>query len=285
MTTDTTVYKEEIEAWRATIEEPLRRDWVSLVGLVELEPGLSRIGADPESEVALPAESAPDRLGVIALADGIVTLALEPGVPVFVNGVQVDGSISLRSDAEGTPDLVTHGSLTFFIIQRGDRTLVRIRDANSPLLRRFAGRRWFAADETYRVEGVFTPYDPPRPLSITNLLGDTSSPTSPGTVTFRLAGEAYSLDATGWRDGGLVLHFRDATNGALTYNAGRSVVTTAPQNGLVTVDFNRTTNLPCAFTEFATCPLPPQQNRLSIPISAGELRPDLPEQERANGNG
>jgi uncharacterized protein (DUF1684 family) len=148
-----------------------------------------------------------------------------------------------------------------------------VRDADSPVLQRFAGRRWFAVDKSYRVEGVFRPYDPPKPLAITNLLGDTSGQGSPGAVTFRLAGQEYQLDATGWRDGGLVLHFRDTTNGALTYGGGRSLVTAPPVGSLVTVDFNRTANLPCAFTEFATCPLPPAQNRLLIAISAGELLP------------
>jgi len=138
-------------------------------------------------------------------------------------------------------------------------TLVRVRDASSPELARFGGRRWLPVDEDYRIEGVFTPYDPPKPLAITNLLGDTSTPTSPGVVSFTLGGKAQQLDATGWREGGLVLHFRDVTKGELTYGGGRAVVTAPPTNGLVTVDFNRASNLPCAFTEFATCPLPPAQ--------------------------
>jgi uncharacterized protein (DUF1684 family) len=204
-----------------------------------------------------------------------VTLAVAPGVAIFVNGAPVEGTVRLRSDADTkqTPDIVTVGSDTFFIIERGPRTIVRVRDSASPALAAFAGRRWFSLDESYRVEGTFTPYDPPKPLAITNLLGDMSTPTSPGYVTFALDGHTYQLDATGWRDGGLVLHFRDATNSAQTYGGGRAVVTAPPVGGLVTVDFNRTTNLPCAFSEFATCPLPPQQNRLSIPVAAGELLP------------
>jgi uncharacterized protein (DUF1684 family) len=205
-----------------------------------------------------------------------VTLAVAPGTAVFVNGAPVEGAVLLRTDADTkqTPDIVTVGSVTFFIIERGPRTLVRVRDSASPALAAFRGRRWLPIDETYRIEGTFTPYDPPKPLSITNLLGDTSAPTSPGYVTFALGGQNYQLDATGWREGGLVLHFRDATNGDLTYGGGRAVVTAPPENGLVTIDFNRTSNLPCAFSVYATCPLPPQQNRLSIPVEAGELIPE-----------
>jgi uncharacterized protein (DUF1684 family) len=265
----------EIEAWRQEIEVPLRRDWVSLAGRFELELGQSRIGSNPTSDIVFPAGSAPDHVGVLNFEAGEVTLTFAPSVEAFVNGIAVQEAVHVRSDANGTPDIVTLGSLTFFIIQRGPRTILRLRDANSPVLQNFAGRRWFPIDESYQVEGVFTAYDPPKPLSITNLLGDTSEPVSPGSVTFTLHDREYQLDATAWRDGGLVLHFRDQTNGDSTYGGGRAVVTAAPVGRLVAVDFNRTSNLPCAFTEFATCPLPPQQNRLSARIEAGEQRPDL----------
>lgn len=274
MTIHATDYLSEIAAWRAAIEEPLRRDWISLAGRFELSPGLHRIGADPSSDIVLPAGTAPNHVGVLHFADGAVSLAIAPGVAVLLNGELVTGSVSLRSDAEGAPDLVAIQALTFFIIQRGSRTIGRLRDANNPTLARFSGRRWFPIDETYRVEGVFMPYDPPKPLAITNLLGDTNAQGSPGAVQFTLGEQTYTLDATSWRDGGLVLHFRDATNGSLTYGGGRSLVTAPPVGNLVVLDFNRTSNLPCAFTEFATCPLPPGQNRLAVPIEAGELLPD-----------
>jgi uncharacterized protein len=275
MTISTIGYVAEIEDWRAEVETTLRRDWVSLAGRFELAPGLSRIGADPVSEIVLPAGPAPDHVGDLRFKDGTVTLTVAPEVAVFVNGAPLEGTRMLRSDAAGTPDIVTINALTFFIIQRGPRTIVRIRDANNPTLQRFGGRRWFPVDETYHVEGVFTAYNPPKPLAITNILGDASTQTSPGVVTFTLGGQEHQLDATGWRDGGLVLHFRDATNGQQTYGGGRALTTAPPTGDLVALDFNRTANLPCAFTEFATCPLPPQQNRLSIRIEAGELRPNL----------
>lgn len=275
MTIAISAYGTELAAWRQSLEEPLRRDWISLVGRVELQPGLHRIGANPYSEIRLPEGSAPDYAGVLQFESGEVRLAPAPGVPITVNGAPLEGAVTLRSDADTrqTPDLVTIGSITFFIIERGSRTIVRVRDAHSPALAEFGGRRWYAIDERYRVEGVFTPYDPPRPLAITNLLGDTSTQTSPGSVRFTLDGKEHTLDAGGWRDGGLLLHFRDATNGDTTYGGGRAVVTAAPVGSLVTIDFNRTTNLPCTFTEYATCPLPPPQNRLSVRVDAGELLP------------
>jgi uncharacterized protein len=274
MTVSTIGYVREIEDWRQEIEATLRRDWVSLAGRFELQPGLNRIGADPAGEVVLPAGSAPNHIGDLRLEDGTVSLTVAPEAVLFINGAPLEGIVTLRSDATGTPDIVTLNALTFFIIQRGPRTIVRLRDANNPRLQSFGGRRWFPVDESYSIEGVFTPYDPPKSLAITNLLGDTSAQTSPGAVTFMLGGQKHQLDATGWRNGGLLLHFRDATNGALTYGGGRALITAPPAGNLVALDFNRTTNLPCAFTEFATCPLPPQQNRLSVRVDAGELRPD-----------
>ena len=275
MTISTSTYEAEIEAWRREAEVPLRRDWVSLVGRFEIQPGSYTIGSGASADIRLPEGSAPAEVGVLRFEPGQVALSATPGAGVELNGAPLDGAAVLRTDGntKQTPDILTVGSVTFFIIERGPRTIVRVRDANSPALAAFGGRRWLPVDERYRVEGVFTPYDPPKPLAITNLLGDTSANTSPGFVTFTVGQRERRLDAVGWRDGGLVLHFRDTTNGVTTYGGGRAVVTSAPQSGLVTVDFNRTSNLPCVFTEFATCPLPPAQNRLDVAIEAGEVLP------------
>lgn len=269
----TTEYVAEIEAWRQEIELPMRRDWVSLVGLAELQPGLNRIGADPTSAVVLPSGAAPDHVGVFHFDAGRVTLAVAPGVAVQVNGVPVEGEIELRADMQGTPDLVTLNTLTWFVIQRGPRTMIRVRDSASPRLHAFGGRRWFPINAAYRVEAVFMPYDPPKPMEIANILGDTSAQESPGALRFSLGGQEYTLDAARAYNGGLSLHFCDATNGHETYGGGRVLLAPAPEQNLVTLDFNRTTHLPCVFTEFATCPIPPRQNRLDLRIEAGERLP------------
>ncbi len=275
MTTSTSLYQAELEAWRREAEIPLRRDWVSLIGRFELQPGSYTIGSGASKDIRLPEGSAPADVGLLRFEAGVITLVATPGAGVQLNGILLDEAAVLRTDADTkqTPDVLTVGSVTFFIIERGSRTIVRVRDAKNPALAAFRGRRWFPIDEDYRVEGVFTAYNPPKPLAITNLLGDTSAQTSPGFVTFTVGQHERRLDAVGWRDGGLVLHFRDTTNGKTTYGGGRAVVTSAPQLGLVTVDFNRASNLPCVFTEFATCPLPPEQNRLDSAIEAGELLP------------
>ncbi len=267
-------YRAELEAWRQEIEVPLRRDWLSLVGRYELQPGQHRLGSDPTATISLPAGSAPDEVGLLTFQDGRVWLRATDGVGLLVNGEPLVGERPLQSDAETPgPDLVTLGSLSFFIIKRGERTIVRIRDAASPLLSSFGGRRWFPVDETYRVPAQVIPYDPPKALAITNILGDTSGQYSPARVRFHLGGQEHQLDATGSLSEGLVVHFRDATSGSLTAGGGRVLSSAAPRDGTVILDFNRATNLPCAFTEFATCPLPLPQNRFSIAVQAGEMLP------------
>ncbi len=267
-------YLAELETWRQEIELPLRRDWLSLVGRFELQPGQHRLGSDPTAAISLPTGSAPDDVGLLTFQDGEVWLRASTGVSLFVNGELLVGERRLQSDAEAPgPDLVTLGSLSFFIIKRGERTIVRIRDAASPLLASFGGRRWFPVDEAYRVPAQVIAYDPPKALAIMNILGDTSGQYSPACLRFHLDGHEHQLDATGSLSEGLVVHFRDATSGSLTAGGGRVLSSSAPQDGMVILDFNRATNLPCAFTEFATCPLPLPQNRLSIAVQAGEMVP------------
>jgi hypothetical protein len=70
---------------------------------------------------------------------------------------------------------------------------------------------------------------------------------------------------------------RDTTSSTTTYGACRFLYTGLPSNGLdkageLVLDLNRLENPPCAYTAFATCPLPPPQNRLKIPLPVGELR-------------
>ncbi|NTU86233.1 MAG: DUF1684 domain-containing protein [Chloroflexales bacterium] len=277
MTTLTPAYAETIVAWRQEAEVQLRAEWIGLAGRFTLKPGVNRFGSDPRNDLVLPAGAAPAHVGAFSHCAGQVLMALAPGErDVRVNGVPAASMTLLRSDAAGPPDLVALKALTLFVIQRGARTLIRVRDANSPALARFGGRRWFPVDEAFLVEATFVPYDPPKVLAITNVLGDTSEQTSPGAVVFSLGGQEHRLDVTGWRDGGLALHFRDQTSGELTYGGGRGLITAPPEGGMVTLDFNQAVNLPCAFTAFATCPLPPAQNQLAVRIEAGERRHDLP---------
>jgi uncharacterized protein (DUF1684 family) len=266
---DPTAYHTEIERWRQQMEAGLRADdgWLTLAGLFWLHEGPNSFGADPASDIALPAGAAA-HAGVFELRDGAVTLRAAAGAGVTINDAPA-GDARLRSDAEGGPDRVGLGSLTLVIIRRGARVGVRVRDARSPARAAFGGRRWYAVDEAYRVQAAFVPYDPPRLLRVANILGDVDDTPSPGYALFMLDGREYRLDALP-DPNGLAFYFRDPTNGQTTYPTGRYLKSAPPRDGAVTLDFNRAYNPPCAFTAFATCTLPPPQNRLAAPIEAGE---------------
>jgi uncharacterized protein len=264
-------YHDEICGWRADMESGLRANdgWLTLIGLFWLEPGRNRFGAAPDNPIALPAGKAPDVAGSFELLDGAVLLHVADGAPVLVNS-RPAGVMPLRTDADGEPDLVTLGDLTMFVIRRGDRFAIRARDRSNPARAEFAGRHWFPIDEAYCVAARFTPHAAPTTFAIQTILGTVEDRDSPGRLTFALGGQEHRLDALVEGDK-LFIIFRDQTSGETTYPAGRYLKAAMPRDGVVTLDFNRAYSPPCAFTDFATCPLPPPQNRLPIRVEAGEL--------------
>jgi hypothetical protein len=268
-------YAESIGAWRAKREAGLRAEdgWLTLVGLSWLDEGANRVGTDPASEVLLPAGSAPRSLGVITLAGGTATFSPAPGTAVRVNGRPARTQV-LRPQP-GDYDVVTAGTLTFFVIKRGSRVGVRVRDSNSPSRQHFAGLRVYPIREEYRVAGRFTPHAASTTIMIPNVLGAVEAWPTPGTVTFTLGGRDYTLqpvlDGPGAKE--LFFIFRDLTTGDGTYPGGRFLYASMPVNGEVVLDFNKAENPPCAFTPYATCPVPPKENALPIRIEAGERDP------------
>lgn len=272
-------YIATIQQWRQQMEESLRAadGWLTLAGLFWLHPGSNTVGAGPDSDIVLPAGFAPDRVASIEFAGGRATLHTLPGIDISVNGQPATDNL-LRSDAEPPADLIRFGDLSLQIIQRGSRYGVRVRNARHPDREAFAGRRWFPIQAAYCVPATFTAYDPPQPRQTINILGDITEELSPGFVSFTLGGQHYQLEASPTRADELFLVFRDLTASETTYPAGRFLKAPRPRNpsieggdGQTIIDFNKAYNPPCAFTPFATCPLPPPQNRLSIAIRAGEL--------------
>ncbi len=165
------------------------------------------------------------------------------------------------------------GTLSWFVIKRGDRIGVRLKDSANPLLSSFEGVPMFDVDPAHRYEGRFETYDPPGLIMIPTILGDLNETESPGAVVFEVEGETHRLDM--WKDSddpaNFFTAFADLTNGDETYGGGKFIWVDAPdEQGRVVVDFNKSYNPPCVFTPYATCPLPPQQNRLDLAIRAGE---------------
>jgi uncharacterized protein (DUF1684 family) len=272
-------WEAEVAAWKKARFERLQRPdgWLTLVGLAWLEEGDNPVGSDPQSTVLLPAGKAPARLGILKVSAGPerrVTFVAEPGLEAgggVTSGGAPVATLELVDDSQGDPTLLEHGSLSFFAIRRAGRLGVRVKDSQAQALREFKGLDYFPVDAAWRIEGEFEPAAEVREVPIPNALGFDEPIKSPGHVRFRFEGQEYrllALDDTG--DGRLFLVFGDKTNGRETYGGGRFLYTDPPRDGSVVLDFNRAYNPPCVFTPYATCPLPPRENRLPFRIAAGE---------------
>ncbi len=267
-------YTASVEAWRRKMDERLREPtgWLSLAGLFWLHEGSNLVGSDPASDVRLPAGAASLRVGRIELKGPTATLHVTGGDAVRVDGVPMD-RIELVPDVGESPTYVDLGELRLVVIRRGERLGVRLWDARRPERKAFAGRRWFPIDLRWRVPATFVPHEPPLTLQVPNVLGEIGLEEGIGRVVFDLSGEACTLEAIRENGDELFLIFADPTNREATYPSGRFLYAEASRGGRVVLDFNRAYSPPCAFTAFATCPLPPAENHLAIPIPAGELYP------------
>lgn len=268
MTVNTTA----IQQWREEQERSLRADdsWLTLAGLFWLNEGENTFGSGEDQHLVFPADACLPHAGTLIRDGHKVTLRTAPGAKVTLNGQPVtEAVLTADGDGKNQPDVVRHDTLSFFVITRGHRVGIRLRDTNSPVRRNFAGRVWFDYNPAYVVEASFTPYEAGKTIPILNILGDVMDTPSPGFVTFTLDGQTCTLDATA-AGSGLFFNFRDKTCGKESYGAGRFLMAGAPVDGKVTLDFNKAVNPPCAFTIYATCPVAPLQNHLPVVIPAGE---------------
>jgi len=268
-------YLKEIDKWRNERLEEVNGEtgWNTLVGLFWLHEGKNRFGSDPSNDIVLPRSRAPKLAGLLQLNNGTVRLTTKPEVGIISAGDRVRDLV-LRSDADGLPTPLKLGSLTMFVIKRGEKFGLRVKDKLHPARAKFAGLTYFPIDVNWRVQGKLEAHVPPKVISIVNVLGMIENMTSPGVLLFEVSGKEYRLDPVlekGSRQ--LFVIFADQTSGKETYGAGRYLYVDPPDaEGKVIIDFNKAYNPPCAFTKFATCPLPPRQNRLSTRIDAGEKK-------------
>ena len=265
-------YREEILHARAQREAELKADdgWLTVTALAWLEPGTNPVGSAAGSKIRLPPK-APARVGVFELQDGEVTFAADPSAHVTSAGKPL-GAAPIAAPGDDK-DALAVGDLRMFVIRREDRFGIRVRDLKSPMRQQFRGLEYFPIRPDYRVRARFTPYSPPHTVPVPNVLGQTPGMESPGYVTFSLHGRSLRLEPVYEDDEkkDLFFIFKDATSRDATYHAGRFLHAGLPQDGFVTLDFNRAYNPPCAFTDFATCPLPRKENQLPVRIEAGEL--------------
>ena len=264
----------EQQAWRAQrlAEITKLEGWASLIGLHWLDPGPHRVGSDTDNGIRL--AMGPEHLGVFSVRDGKVRFAPEQGVAIEVDGQPARGALVLRHDgSDAGPSRVGFdgGKGVATVIVRGGRFALRVKHADADSRVHFSGLDYWPGGLDWRIKGRFVPHPPGKTLPIANIIGTTDNLPNPGAVEFQHGGKAYRLEALDQGEGTLFLVFADRTSGHGSYGAGRFLDAPMPDaQGNVMLDFNQGYNPPCAFTPFATCPLPPPENRLDLTISAGE---------------
>lgn len=276
---DTATEQQAVEQWRAARVAELTSDtgWLTLVGLFWLDKGDNTFGRAPSNHLVLDHPALAPEAGTFKWDSTGVHFTAHPGSRI-THGGQPVSTIDMVMDSQGEPTVVSSGPLRFFIIERSGKVGVRVRDIASPRRRNFVPINYYPVDPGWVFNARFEPYEPHRHITIINILGLEEEMDCPGALVFNKDGHEYRLDAVleSPTDPTLFVMFGDPTNGKGSYGGGRFLHTPLPSQGTVRVDFNQAYNPPCAFNNFATCPLPPEQNKLTVSVEAGE---------KAYGNG
>jgi uncharacterized protein (DUF1684 family) len=251
-------YTKEIQAFRNARLNSLKSEngWLNLAGLFWLNEGINSFGSDEKNDFVFPKDHSDPFLGELLLKDG----------KVFYQTVS-DTMLVYRDDIQAP--VISHRSLRWFIIKRGDKYAVRLRDLEGEYLKAFQGIDCYPADSVYRIRADFVPTKG-KMVTIIDVTGRAYQQESPGLLRFKIGKKTYDLE-TSQEGNNLFVVFGDLTNKKQTYGAGRFIDTALPNaQGKVLIDFNKAYNPPCAFTPFATCPLPTAANKLAVEIKAGE---------------
>ena len=265
-------YFEEIKQWDQRRAERLKADdgWLNLVGRTWLKPGENKFGSAKDNDVVIESGKVPDYMGVFIFQDSTVTMRINDGVEVLFNGKPVKEMVMI-GDTKKEMTVFQSKTIKWNLIVRDTLYGIRFRDLESEAVKNFNGIERFPVNEDWKISAEFEAYDPPKKISVPNVLGQIDEEPSPGAIVFVRDGQTYRIDAIDAGDR-LWFIFADGTSGEETYGAGRFLYTDskADSTGRVIVDFNKAYNPPCVITKFATCPLPPKENYIKLRITAGE---------------
>lgn len=265
-------YINSIKQWHEERITRLKSEtgWLNLVGLYWLKEGQNTFGSAKDNDVVF-TSNAPEHIGIMVLNDSDVTVRINSNIDVYEDSTKVN-EMKLKDDLSDNPTILRNGTLRWYIINRNGKYGVRLRDVNAPLVKEFKGINTYPVDEKWKVTAKFEPYSSPRVIAVPNILGSVENDTVAGHLVFQIEGKNYTIDPISEGDEFFII-FADETNGQETYGAGRFLYTEMPDSsGMTTLDFNKAYNPPCAFTRYATCPLPPKQNYLHLEITAGEKK-------------
>lgn len=266
-------YVHEIQTWQAQRVANLTKPngWLTLIGLHFLAPGENTVGSAADNSVVL--AKGPAHLGAFTLApNGLVKAAFNPGIEVKVDDQPVL-SANLRDDTHGQPTIVTVGTVSLYVIERDGKKALRVKDSEADSRTHFLGLDYYPIDPSWRIEAQWVPFEKPLEVPIRNILGQVAPAIILGKAVFTRDGHTYALlPIQQDPDAPLFFVISDQTSGDTTYAAARFLYADHPGDGKVILDFNQAQNPPCAFTPFATCPLPPKENQLPLAVTAGEKK-------------
>ncbi len=242
--------------------------WLNLAGLYWLDEGENSFGSDSSNRIVFPPK-APAFTGKYILHHDSIRFIPAEGAEVLYRDSPA-ASMDVKTDLSGNPTVLERGSLAWFIIKRGERYAIRLRDLESPALKEFRGIESFRVDRKWNIPAAFRAFSDSVEMLIPSVTGGIQHYYCPGILRFHAAGKELELHPV--KEGNrLFIIFADETSGHETYGGGRFLYADLPAgDSTVMLDFNRAYNPPCAFTPYATCPLPPRENILPVRVEAGE---------------
>jgi uncharacterized protein (DUF1684 family) len=260
--------QKSFDKWKSELVEGRQQEWLPLAGLFWLKPGENNFGTDPKNAIVFP--KGPAQAGSFTLQGKTVTARFPPATNAIIAGKPVTAA-ELQPDTSGNATEVEIGSLRLHVIVRGQRIGIRLKDVESDAVRKYPGPLFFPLDLSYRVTATWLPSDGKQTVDVPDVLGDVTPTPIAGTAVFKMNGQELRLtDLGGDAAGQLFFVFSDLTSKINTYPGGRFLKAGPVTDGTVVLDFNRAYIPPCSVTPYATCPLAPKENRLSVPIAAGE---------------
>lgn len=267
-------YLKEIQVWKKERLTELKSEngWLNLTGLFWLKEGRQSFGGSQHDSIQLPIPSFPAEVGYYEKRGNQVKQVLQKNINIKVNGLFKQEAVIYSESFTKQPEL-SFANFRWTFIRREDKIGIRFRNLEAPAVKALKEIPCFDIDTVFRVKAKLARPLIPQSIPIENVLGQITMQFSPGKLSFTIDGKKYVLDALAEGDKLFIL-FGDATSGKTSYAAGRFVYADFPgEDGVTILDFNKSINPPCAFTPFATCPLPPVQNILPIAIKAGEQNP------------